>query len=279
MREKGVVVLNKRCPEEFSVTLYINRFELATLQLSSTDWEDWAIGYLFSEGIIHSPHDLKRLIIDEHRLKVWADLKPGMEVERFLKRRRHLTAGCGKGVTFHSQSDVKKFKPVTSSRKVTLGEVQEYMRRFAKQTPLYHQTGGVHAACLVDMEGTFVVVREDIGRHNAVDKVIGYALKAGKSAHSLVLLTSGRISYEMLAKAARFGIGIVGSRTAATNQAVELAEDLQVEVIGYIRGQMSSVYTEVGRILENEEDRLAGVSSRSISIEGGKGKHGSDFTP
>lgn len=250
-------MLNKKCPEELSVTLYVNRFELATLQLSSSDWEDWAVGYLFSEGIIHSPDDLKRIIIDEYRLKVWADLKPGIEVEGFLKRRRHLTAGCGKGVTFHSQSDVKKFRPVTASRSATLCEIQEYMRQFAKKTPLYHQTGGVHAACLIDREGSFVVVREDIGRHNAVDKVIGYALKEGRSADSLILLTSGRISYEMLAKAARFGVGIVGSRTAATSQAVELAQDLQVEVIGYIRGQMASLYTSVGRILENE-DRLAG---------------------
>lgn len=270
-------MLNKKCPEELSVTLYVNRFELATLQLSSTDWEDWAVGYLFSEGIIQSPHDLKRIIIDEHRLKVWADLKPGIDVESFLKRRRHLTAGCGKGVTFHSESDVKKFQPVTSSRTATLSEVQEYMRQFAKRTPLYLETGGVHAACLVDEAGSFVVVREDIGRHNAVDKVIGYALKEGRSADSLILLTSGRISYEMLAKAARFGIGIVGSRTAATNQAVVLAQGLHVELIGYIRGQMSSIYTTVGRILE-KEDRLAGISSSSISIEGGKGKNGSDFT-
>ncbi|RXT07889.1 formate dehydrogenase accessory sulfurtransferase FdhD [Ammoniphilus sp. CFH 90114] len=248
-------MLNKRCPEELSVTLYVNRYELATLQLSRTDWEDWAVGYLYSEGMIDSPHDLKRLIIDEHRLKVWADLKPGMDVEGLLKRRRHLTAGCGKGVTFHSQADVKKFKPVIGSRRATIHEVQEYMRQFAKKTPLYHQTGGVHAACLVDRQGSFVVVREDIGRHNAVDKVIGYALREGRSgsADSLILLTSGRISYEMLAKAARFGVGIVGSRTAATSQAVELAEELQVEVVGYIRGQMASVYTTVGRVLENEE--------------------------
>ncbi|WP_134703364.1 formate dehydrogenase accessory sulfurtransferase FdhD [Ammoniphilus sp. YIM 78166] len=251
-------MLNKQCPEELSVTLYLNRFELATLQLSSTDWEDWTIGYLFSEGFVQSPHDLKRLIIDDHRQKVWADLLPGIDVESYLKRRRHLTAGCGKGVTFHSESDVRNFKPVVGNRKVTLPEIQEYMRQFAKLTPLYHQTGGVHAACLVDEEGGFVAVREDIGRHNAVDKVIGYALKAEQSPSSLILMTSGRISYEMLAKAARFGVGIVVSRTAATNQAVKLAQELQVEVIGYIRGQMATVYTSVGRIHDGDEQWVGG---------------------
>lgn len=245
--------MSKSCPDEYPVTLYLNEQELVTIQLSRVDWEDWATGYLFTEGIIDSPSDLKTLLIDDFdfRGKIWADLVHG-DAGSILKRRRHLTAGCGKGVTFQSISDVKKIKKVAFSRSATLGYLQQKMREFSKLTPLYHQTGGMHGACLIDLEGR-MIVREDIGRHNAVDKVIGYAVKNRLQAKDLILMTTGRISYEMLSKAARFGIGIIASRTAATCQAIELAQYLQVEIVGYIRGQMASVYTSCNRIVDDEK--------------------------
>ncbi|HJV46192.1 MAG TPA: formate dehydrogenase accessory sulfurtransferase FdhD [Bacillota bacterium] len=249
-------MVRKKCPEEHTVTLYINRYELVSIQLSRVDWEDWAIGYLFSEGIIDQMGDLKRLIIDDYRGKIWADLMSGREVESFLQQRRHVTAGCGRGVTFRSISDVGQLSKVDYSRTTTLSYLQQKMREFSKLTPLYLETGGMHAACLINSSGEFIV-REDIGRHNAVDKVFGYAVRERLNPKDLILLTTGRISYEMLSKAARFGVGIIGSRTAATKQAVELADHLEIEVIGYIRGQMASVYTSGDRIT----DRLPQVAA------------------
>lgn len=245
--------MSKSCPDEYPVTLYLNGRELVTIQLSRVDWDDWATGYLFSEGIIDSPSDLKPLLIDDFdfRGKIWVDLVRG-DAGSILKRRRYLTAGCGKGVTFQSISDVKKIKKVTFSRSVTLGYLQQKMREFSKLTPLYHETGGIHGACLIDLEGR-MIVREDIGRHNAVDKVIGYAVKNRLQAKDLILMTTGRISYDMLSKAARFGVGIVASRTAATCQAIELAQYLQVEIVSYIRGQMAIVYTSCNRIIDDEK--------------------------
>ncbi|WP_134701639.1 formate dehydrogenase accessory sulfurtransferase FdhD [Ammoniphilus sp. YIM 78166] len=243
-------MVRKFCPQEFTVTLYLNRYEMVSIQMSNTDWEDWAIGYLYSEGVIHSASDLKRLIIDQDRFKIWADLKPGFDAERFLKQRRHLTAGCGNGVTFQSIADVRGLHKISSSYSVRLSFLNQKMKEFAKLTPMYHETGGMHAACLVDPLGN-IMVREDIGRHNAVDKVIGQAVKELRDPSSLILMTTGRISYEMLSKAAKFGIPILASRTAATNQAVELAELLGVEIVGYIRGQMSVLYTSCHRVLDD----------------------------
>ena len=160
------------------------------------------------------------------------------DLNTFLKRKRTITAGCGRGVTFRSLKEVGNFKKLDKVRKVSLTFLQEKMREFQKLTPLYHKTGGMHAACIITPTEE-MIVREDIGRHNAVDKVIGAALKRGLAGKDLVLLTTGRISFEMCSKVARFGIGVAGSRTAATNLAVALGKELNVDLVGYVRGKSS----------------------------------------
>jgi FdhD protein len=246
----------KYCPDEFPITLYLNGYELATYQLTKADLEDWAVGYLYSEGIISGPGDLKRLTIDEDHSRVLVDIHNEFDAEAFSQKQKHFTAGCGKGVTFFSMTDVKKFPKITTNRTVTLSYLLKKRHEFAQNSPLYLETGGMHGACLVDKDGN-IFVREDIGRHNAVDKVLGYAVRAGLDPKSLILLTTGRVSYEMLAKAARFGIGLIGTRTAATKQAVQLANFLQIEIVGYIRGKMATVYTSQGKVL-NDVTKVAG---------------------
>ena len=131
---------------------------------------------------------------------------------------------------------LKSFDKVISNNKYKLSHLLKRQAEFAKNSPLYLETGGMHGACIVDEAGN-MVIKEDIGRHNAVDKVIGHAVRNNLNPDSLVLLTTGRISYEMLSKAAKFGFAIVGSRTAATKQAIQLANYLNIEVVGYLRGK------------------------------------------
>lgn len=246
----------KFCPEEYPITLYLNGHELATYQLTKADLEDWAIGYLYSEGIISGPSDLKRLTINEDHGRVLVELNGDFDAEEFSQKQKHFTAGCGKGMTFFSMTDVKNFPKITTTRTVTLSYLLKKRHEFAKKSPLYLETGGMHGACIVDKDGN-LTVREDVGRHNAVDKVLGYAVREGLDPKSLILLTTGRVSYEMLSKAARFGIGLIGTRTAATKQAVQLANFLQIEVVGYIRGKMATVYTSQGKVL-NDVSKVAG---------------------
>lgn len=240
----------KYCPDEFPITLYLNGHEFATYQLTKADLEDWAVGYLYSEGIINGPSDLKKLTIDEDHGRVLVDLYDEFDAEEFSQKQKYFTAGCGKGVTFFSMTDVKKFPKISTNRTVTLSYMLKKRHEFALNSPLYFETGGMHGACIVDKDGS-ITVREDIGRHNAVDKVLGYAVREGLDPKSLILLTTGRVSYEMLSKAARFGIGLIGTRTAATKQAVQLANFLQIELVGYIRGKMATVYTSQGRVLND----------------------------
>lgn len=245
----GVTAMRIYCPEEYPISLYVNGEELATYQLTNSDLIDWTYGHLFTEGIIDHAYDVKDITVNEGR--IYASLHDEVEVTPMLKRKKYITAGCGNGVTFFSMTDVKKFPKIEkSNQRLPLSFLLKKRHEFAKASPMYNETGGMHGACIVEENGE-ITVREDIGRHNAVDKIIGAALQRDLDPKTLILLTTGRISYEMLAKTARFGFGIVGSRTAATKQAVQLARFLGIEVVGYMRGKVAVIYTENGNVFND----------------------------
>lgn len=246
-------MFNKVCPEEYPINLYINNHNLLTIQLTEVALDDWATGYMFAEGIIDSPEEVAKISFDKYRGNIFVQLNRDMDMKKFLQRQRTLTAGCGRGVTFRSLKEVGNFKKIKEARSISTTFLREKMKEMNKLTPLYHKTGGMHAACIID-EKDEVIVREDIGRHNAVDKVIGAALKRGLQGKDCVILTSGRISMEMCAKVARFGIGVAATRTAVTNLAVALGKELNVDLVGYVRGQSAYVYTEGNHILQLVND-------------------------
>lgn len=240
----------KGCPEEYPITLILNGYEIAVFQLTKADLEDWTYGYLFSEGLIESADDIEEIQISEERGTIQVSLLSDFDEEKMFSKKKHYTSGCGRGVTFFSMTDVKQFNRINSNRQIYLSYLLKKRSEFAQNSPMYLETGGMHGACIVLEDGS-IMVREDIGRHNAVDKIIGYALRNKLNPERLVLLTTGRISYEMISKAAKYGFAIIGSRTAATQQAIQLAKFLNIEVIGYLRGKMASIYTSAGRV-END---------------------------
>ncbi|WP_066057002.1 formate dehydrogenase accessory sulfurtransferase FdhD [Robertmurraya korlensis] len=244
----------KGCPEEFPITLVLDGFEVAVFQLTKQDLEDWVYGYLFSEGIIQKLCDVENVTINEETGMIHVNLSSPFEAEALYSKKKHYTAGCGRGVTFFSMTDVKTFQKVEGKNQYVLSYLLKKRSEFAKESPLYLETGGMHGACIVDENG-FITVREDIGRHNAVDKIIGHAVRNGLDPSKLLLLTTGRVSYEMLSKAAKFGFGVIGSRTAATKQAIQLAKYLQIEVVGYLRGKMAITYTSFGRVVNDLAER------------------------
>ncbi len=254
----------KGCPDEYPISLIINGYEIAVFQLTKYDLDDWAYGYLFSEGFIQNASEIESITINEDMGSIHVELCSLFDEDQFFSKKKHYTAGCGRGVTFFSMTDVKKFARVASSKLVPLSYLLKKQSEFAQNSSLYLETGGMHGACIIEEDGT-ITIREDIGRHNAVDKIIGHALRKGLSPEKVMLLTTGRVSYEMLSKAAKFGFPIIGSRTAATKQAVQLAKYLNIEVVGYLRGKMAAIYTTAGRV-KNDLSKKA-VLERSI--EGG----------
>lgn len=243
-------MLKKGCPDEYPINLVVNGYEIAVFQLTNQDLVDWAYGYLFSEGLIDSADEVDAVEVNEGTGTIHVSLNNKFDPEQMFSKKKHYTAGCGRGVTFFSMTDVKSFEKVKSSEKFALSYLLKKRSEFAQNSLLYLETGGMHGACIIHEDGS-IAVREDIGRHNAVDKIIGYALRKRLQPDRLVLLTTGRVSYEMLSKAAKFGFAVIGSRTAATKQAVQLARFLHIEVVGYLRGKMATVYTSTGRVYDD----------------------------
>jgi FdhD protein len=255
---------HKGCPDEYPISLIINGCEIAVFQLTKYDLEDWTYGYLFSEGFIQEANDIESIVINDDAGSINVTLQSDFDGEQVFSKTKHYTAGCGRGVTFFSMTDVKNFDKVSSDKIYQLTYLLKKRNEFAQKSSLYLETGGMHGACIVDGDGN-IAVREDIGRHNAVDKIIGYAIRNRLQPDQLLLLTTGRVSYEMLSKAAKFGFPVIGTRTAATRQAVQLAKYLNIEVIGYLRGKMATIYTSVGRVENDLKVELA----FERTIEGG----------
>jgi FdhD protein len=250
----------KGCPEEYPISLIVNGFEIAVFQLTSFDLVDWTYGYLYSEGLIEKVEDVLNVVVNEEMGTINATLHEAFDSDKFFSKKKHYTAGCGRGVTFFSMTDVKSFDRVNSSQSYLLSYLLKKQSQFAQNSPLYIEAGGMHGACIVQEDGS-IVVREDIGRHNAVDKIIGHSLRNRLDPQQLILLTTGRVSYEMLSKAAKFGFAVIGSRTAATKQAVQLAKYLNIEIIGYLRGKMAIPYTSSGRVINDLVESKVGGSS------------------
>lgn len=236
-------------PSERKTTLFLNGTELLRIQTSPVHLDDWATGFLWTEGMINSLAELEELVVDLEAPAVRAKIDPANLPDEAAATKRYLTSGCGKGVTFSSIKDAMLLRPVQHELRVDRAQLAAWIKWMQRQTPLYEETGGMHAAAVVHIATGEMLVREDIGRHNAVDKAIGAALKAGWPTEQLVLLTTGRISYEMCAKLARTGIGVGASLTAATDQAIRLAERLGVDLVGYVKSpEKLIVYTKGTRI-------------------------------
>ncbi|MFZ5828226.1 MAG: formate dehydrogenase accessory sulfurtransferase FdhD [Bacillota bacterium] len=236
-------------PSERRTTLMLNGEELLRIQTTPVRLDDWATGFLFTEGLISSLSDLRRLEIDEAAGQVRADVDPATLPDQALATKRYLTSGCGKGVTFSSLKDAMLLQPVRHTLRVDRSRLAAWIKLMQRQTPLYEESGGMHAAAAVNVTTGEMLVREDIGRHNAVDKAIGAALQARWPAEQMILLTTGRISYEMCSKLARTGIAVGASLTAATDQAIRLAKKLSIDLVGYVRTpEKLVVYTSGSRI-------------------------------
>lgn len=238
-------------PSERPITVFLNDEEIATMQGTPEDLEDLGVGFLVSEGFLTERAALESVDVDHKRGLVYvrsAERAPADVAER----KRYVTSGCGKGVTFASIGHARGVEPVVSSATVTPDEIYDLMGQLARAAAAYRDTGGIHS-CGLGVAGELVLMREDVGRHNALDKLFGRAWLDGISTTDALLLTTGRISYEMAVKAAKAQVPVVASRTAVTDLAAEVAERAAITLVGYARGGKLVVYTNPQRITQAEE--------------------------
>lgn len=232
---------------EAPFTININKTELATLLASPYDLKELAIGFLYTAGIIKSISDVENIVLDTSIGKAYIELKE-KKLDENLIFKRLFTSGCGRGVIFYNSLDLLHRKKIDSNFNISSEKIFELMQVLQEKSTGFKKTGGVHSAALSDAKDIFIF-KEDIGRHNAVDKVIGEALIKKINFQNSLILSSGRVSSEIVLKIKKAAIPIIVSQSAPTNQAVKLAREFGLTVIGFVRGRRMNIYSGDERVL------------------------------
>ena len=235
---------------EFPVTVKINEEEFVTMVCSPQYIEDMVIGYLASEGVIRAYKDIKNIWVQEKGGYVHVTIDKLNPYFQNLQNKRYITSCCGasrQGFVFINDAlTAKKMNGI--SVELSIKDCFQLMNKLQQSAATFQETGGVHNAAICDKNG-FMLSRMDIGRHNALDKLYGYCLKHHISIRDKVVVFSGRISSEILLKVAKIGCEVVLSKSAPTELALNLAEELGITTVGFIRNDSLNIYTCPERIL------------------------------
>ena len=229
-------------PREISLIIYHNGDHLVTLMCSPDSLRELAVGFLYSSCLINSAEEVKELLIDDKHLSIFVKTQ-----DRGNTGEKIYTSGCGKGIMLSDLSEEILGKRIEAGLKVSRSQIFQMQSEFQRKSVLFRETGGVHSAALANGK-TIRIFMADIGRHNAIDKVIGKALLGDLNLEDSIMLTSGRISSEIVLKVARCGTPILVSRSAPTNRAVEMARQANLTLIGFARGSRMNIYSGEERI-------------------------------
>lgn len=237
----GWETVDSGVPEESALSIYVNGAELATFMCTPVQQDALALGFLANEGLIAAMDEVRVLHLCARGtcVDVW--------LSHAIRRpfRSIVTSGCGGGVTFDDLSE--QIDVLTSKRQYSPDQIFTLMRQLGGAGQLYRQVRGMHTSALSDGE-RLLIVAEDVGRHNTLDKIRGRALLEGLHTQDRILLSSGRVSSEMLIKAARMGVPVVVSRTSPTSLSVALAQAFGITLIGYVRQSSMNVYAGAQRL-------------------------------
>jgi|TARA_B100001971_G_C18225738_1_gene560288 FdhD protein len=231
---------------EILATIFFNGQELVTLLCSPKDLNYLAIGFLVSEGLLKSKDEIKKIEVDDWLGVVRVETKENLASGSRLFAKRLIASGCGGAATFYSIDDATIPK-VETRMTISADDVFELVNKFQHNSEVYLATHGVHSAALCDGK-SMLVFNEDIGRHSAVDKIFGKCLLEDISIENRLIMSSGRITSEILHKVARRGIPIIISISAPTSLGVKIANELGITLIGSVRGKKMNVYTNDWRL-------------------------------
>ena len=249
--------LDDRVIEETPVALVYNGVSFAVMMATPCDLQDFALGFALAEGIVASASEFELLdILRTDRGVTLQGLIPTARFEALQARRRSLAgrSGCGLCGVEALEDAVRPLPHLQSATHVSRAAITDGMRALARDQSLNAMTGGAHAAAFI-ASGEPPIVREDVGRHNALDKVIGALASARQSREALFAHTStgfaaitSRASWEMLHKAAHAGIAVVAAISAPTSLAIEAAEAAGITLVAFARDESMNVYTHMGRV-------------------------------
>jgi FdhD protein len=232
--------------EETTARIFVNGREVATLMASPVDLEALAVGFLYTEGLIQRLEDIEA--VEQSRQGTCVDVWLRDAISH-LPQRAIRTSGCGGGVTFDDLTTRRE--PLPLGEGVTAQQVIDRYFELRATEQIYPLARGVHGSALCTPDA-LLLWAEDVGRHNTLDKLAGKALLQGISTAGCLIVTTGRVSSEMLGKAAKLGVPVIASRTSPTSHSLALARAWNITVIGYLRRDSLRLYTAPDRILSHE---------------------------
>ena len=222
------------------MTLVLNDKVCNTFFCHPYNLEDLVIGNLFYEGKIKNKDDILKLDIDEDA--------------RIVKATINENDSSDEKIFINDISYITSNSITNNTINIDLKTVYEFMNVHLNSSKLFHETGGVHCAAIYDVKNNkSIVIREDVARHNALDKAIGYCIKNDISLNDKILFMSSRISFNMASKAAKAQIPIIIAKSSPTNLAIELCKKLNITLTGFVRGKRMKIYANPERIIVNEE--------------------------
>ena len=240
-----------RVAEETPVALEYNGISHATMLASPIDLEDYALGFSLTEGIIERPTEVRGIdVVPQHNgIVIQIELSSACEVR--LKERRRAMAGrtgCGLCGVETLPEVLRHIDPVSDTTPVPLASILRAMHAMRANQSLHDITGATHAAAWANAEGMITIVREDVGRHNALDKLIGALARQATPTRDGIVLVSSRASFEMVQKCAAAGLGVLAAVSAPTALAIRLAHHANVALIGFVRHADATIYSHAEHI-------------------------------
>jgi len=232
---------------EFQLTIIFNGEELVTLACSPAMLESLAAGFLLSEGFISSKKDINGIETDEEEWLVKVEARETEKSAGSIFKKRFIASGGARGAALYKDGGVDNYQPVRSEKVIGWRWITDKMDEFKKRSDVFRSTGGAHSAALCDENG-IKLFAEDIGRHNAIDKVFGHSLLNGIETEGKILLTSGRVSSEIVLKVARRNVPFLISKAAPTDLGVKIAEKLGITLVGFVRGNRMNIYSNGWRV-------------------------------
>jgi len=236
--------------EEKPLYVFLNRSHYATILCTPSNLKELAIGHVLSEGIAKSIEEIKKIEMNEEEGSCRISLKETVDLEKRLSLAKHFArvfiSACG---TTELYAPVPRLKKIGSTVEVRAETILDCVKRLNSVAETYRKTGGVHVAAIYRNNGTLVASAEDVGRHNAVDKTIGAVSLHKTRFDQCFLALSGRLTGDIVFKAARMGLPVVVSISAAIDSGIDLAREVNLTLVGFARGGHMNVYTSPQRIL------------------------------
>lgn len=234
---------------EYALTIKVNGEEFATVVCTPEHMEDMVIGFLASEGIIQSAADVREIYVQERLGMAQVTVENVNHLYQKFRSKRYITSCCGMTRQgFYFVNDAMTAKTIDGIHvRVSIDQCFALMQKMQDGAQLFQATGGVHTAALCN-ENEVLLARTDIGRHNALDKIYGHCLQNGISMRGKIVVFSGRLSSEILLKVSKIGCEMVLSKSAPTELALQIAEQLGLTTVGFIRNRSLNVYTHPERI-------------------------------